>query len=55
MNETHFVIYMHGDSALARKDDDDVNYADVVSGDEGMNMMVFLLLAETMRQTVRRS
>jgi len=40
--ETHFVIDQHNDKTLGRRGDDEVKYADVVSGDEGMTMMVLI-------------
>lgn len=41
-DETHFVIHLHGNRTVAKRGQDDVNYADVLSGDEGMDMMVLL-------------
>jgi hypothetical protein len=40
MDETHFVINVDNGRTLGVRGDDDVKYADVVSGGEGMTMMV---------------
>ena len=41
-DETHFVINMHNHKTLCNRGDEEVKYADVVSGDEGMTMLVLL-------------
>lgn len=41
-DETHFVVDPNDGRTLAMKGDKDVSFADVVSGDVGMTMMVFL-------------
>ena len=41
-DETHFVIDTHDGHTLAMKGDETVKFAQVVSGDEGMKMMVML-------------
>ena len=40
MDETHFVVNMDNGRTLGVRGDNDVKYADVVSGGEGMTMMV---------------
>lgn len=41
-DETHFVVHLHSNRTLARRGENEVKYADVVSGDDGMTMMVTL-------------
>lgn len=41
-DETHFVVDLNDGKTLAMKGDKDVSFADVVSGDVGMTMMVLL-------------
>jgi len=41
-DETHFVIDQRNHKTLAMKGEASVKYADVVSGDEGMTMMVLI-------------
>ena len=41
-DETHFCIDQHDHRTLSRRSDSDVKYADVVSGDDGMTMMVLI-------------
>ena len=40
MDETHFVVNVDNGRTLGVRGDNDVKYADVVSGGEGMTMMV---------------
>ena len=42
MDETHFVISFNNGRTLGLRGDDNVKYADVVSGGEGMTMMVHI-------------
>ncbi len=42
MDETHFVINVDNERTLGVRGDNNVKYADVVSGGEGMTMMVCL-------------
>jgi hypothetical protein len=42
LDETHFVINVDNGRTLGVRGDNDVKYADVVSGGEGMTMMVCL-------------
>ena len=39
-DETHLVMHMHNDRTLALRGDTHIKYADVISGDEGMTLMV---------------
>lgn len=41
-DETHFVVDLHDCRTLAMKGDTEVKFADVVSGDVGMTMMIML-------------
>lgn len=41
-DETHCVIHLHTNRTLAIRGEGEVKYADVVSGDEGMTLMVLL-------------
>ena len=41
-DETHFCIDQHDQRTLSRRTDSDVKYADVVSGDDEMTMMVLI-------------
>lgn len=41
-DETHCVIHLHNSRTLAKRGESEVKYADVVSGDEGMTLMVLL-------------
>lgn len=41
-DETHFVIYLHRNHTLAKRGEKEIKYADVLSGGDGMTMMVTL-------------
>lgn len=41
-DETHFIIHLHNNRTLSKRGDTEIKYADVVSGDDGMTMMVTL-------------
>lgn len=41
-NETHFAVYLSNGRTLSMKEETNVTFVDVVSGDVGITMMVFL-------------
>lgn len=41
-DETHFIVHLHSNRTLAVRGETKIKYADVVSGDDGMTMMVTL-------------
>ena len=51
MDETHFVVNMDDKKTLALKGDTEIKYADVVSGDEGISMVLRMSGGEHSRLT----